>query len=47
VHPHFQRSSNELREWSYSDAAGKYATAGAQSKAAVQAAIDRYQARKG
>src|SRR5215468_7797117 len=47
VHPHFQRYSNELREWSYSDAAAKYATAGAQSKAAVQAAIDRYQARKG
>jgi limonene 1,2-monooxygenase len=47
VHPHFQCDSNELREWSYSDAAAKYATAGAQSKAAVQAAIDRYQARKG
>jgi limonene 1,2-monooxygenase len=47
VHPHFQRESNELREWSYHDAADQYATAGAQSKAAVQAAIDRYQARKG
>ena len=47
VHPHFQRDSNELREWSYGDAAAKYTTAGAQSKAAVQAAIDRYQGRKG
>jgi limonene 1,2-monooxygenase len=47
VHPHFQRHSNELREWSYNDAAAKYTTAGAQSKAAVQAAIDRYQGRKG
>jgi len=47
VHPHFQRHSNELREWSYDDAAAKYATAGAQSKAAVQAAIDQYQGRKG
>jgi len=46
VHPHFQRDSNELREWSYSDAAAKYTTAGAQSKAAVQAAIDQYQGRK-
>ena len=47
VHPHFQRDSNELRAWSYGDAAAKYTTAGAQSKAAVQAAIDRYQGRKG
>ena len=47
VHPHFQRNSNELRDWSYDDAKAKFATAGQQSKAAVQAAIDKYQARKG
>ncbi len=47
VHPHFQRSSNELREWSYEDASAKYASAGAQSKAAVQAAIENYQRRTG
>ena len=46
VHPHFQRNANELREWSYDDAAAKYVTAGAQSKAAVQAAIDKYQGGK-
>ena len=47
VHPHFQRNSNELREWSYADASAKYASAGAQSKAAVHAAIEKYQQRKG
>ena len=47
VHSHFQRSSNELREWSYEDASVKYASAGAQSKAAVQAAIENYQRRTG
>jgi limonene 1,2-monooxygenase len=47
VHPHFQRSSNELRERSYEDASAKYASAGAQSKAAVQAAIESYQRRTG
>jgi limonene 1,2-monooxygenase len=47
VHPHFQRDANALRVWSYDDAKAKYETAGAQSKAAVQAAIDRHQARKG
>jgi limonene 1,2-monooxygenase len=47
VHPQFQRNANELRQFSYDDAAAKYATAGAQSKAAVQAAIDRHQAQKG
>jgi len=47
VHSHFQRSSNELREWSYEDASAKYASAGAQSKAAVQAAIENYQRRTG
>jgi limonene 1,2-monooxygenase len=46
VHPRFQRNANELRQFSYDDAAAKYATAGAQSKAAVQAAIDRHQAHK-
>jgi limonene 1,2-monooxygenase len=46
VHPHFQRNANALREWSYNDAAAKYATAGAQMKAAVQAATEKYQARK-
>ena len=47
VHPHFQRNSNELRDWSYNDAKSKYETAGLQSKAAVQAAIDKHQGRKG
>jgi limonene 1,2-monooxygenase len=47
VHPHFQRNANELRVFSYDDAASKYATAGQQMKSAVQAAIDKYQASKG
>jgi limonene 1,2-monooxygenase len=46
VHPHFQRNANELRDWSYDDAKAKFESAGAQSRAAVQSAIDRYQARK-
>jgi limonene 1,2-monooxygenase len=46
VHPHFQRDANALRQWSYDDAKAKYASAGDQSRAAVQTAIDRYQARK-
>jgi limonene 1,2-monooxygenase len=46
VHPHFQRNANASREWSYNDAKSKHETAGAQSRAAVQAAIDRHQARK-
>ncbi len=46
VHPHIQRNANELRVSSYDDAKAKYATAGAQSQAAVQAAIDKYQAKK-
>ena len=46
VHPHFQRDANALRAWSYDDAKSKYETAGAQSRAAVQAAIDKYQTRK-
>ena len=47
VHPHFQRNSNALRVWSYDDATAKYATAGAQMKSAVQAAIEKHQARAG
>jgi len=47
VHPHFQRNANALRQWSYDDAKAKYASAGDQSRAAVQAAIDKYQARGG
>jgi limonene 1,2-monooxygenase len=46
VHPHFQRNANELRDWSYDDAKSKYASAGRQSQAAVQAAIDKHQRRK-
>jgi limonene 1,2-monooxygenase len=46
VHPHFQRNANELRQWSYDDAKAKYTTAGDQSRAAVQAAIDKHQAHK-
>ena len=46
VHPHFQRNANALRDFSYDDAKGKYATAGAQMKSAVQAAIDRHAAGK-
>jgi limonene 1,2-monooxygenase len=46
VHPHFQRGSNSMRVHSYDDAKIKHETAGKQSQAAVQAEIDRYQARK-
>lgn len=46
VHPHFQRNANALRDFSYDDAKGKHATAGAEMRNAVQAAIDRHQARK-
>jgi len=46
VHPHFQRNANELRDWSYVDAKSKYGSAGAESQAAVQAAIARHQARR-
>jgi limonene 1,2-monooxygenase len=46
VHPHFQRNANALRDFSYDDAKAKYATAGAQMKAAVQAATEKYQAGK-
>jgi limonene 1,2-monooxygenase len=44
VHPQFQRDANALRQWSYDDAKSKYETAGVASRAAVQAAIDTYQA---
>jgi len=47
VHPHFQRQSNSLRQWSYDDANTKRASAGMENQAAIQAAIDKYQARKG
>lgn len=47
VHPHFQRGSNSMRVHSYDDAKAKHETAGKQSQAAVQAAIDQYNARKG
>jgi hypothetical protein len=46
VHPQFQRDANALRQWSYDDAKSKYETAGVASRAAVQAAIDKYQAGK-
>ena len=47
VHPHFQCNANELRDWSYTDAKSRYESAGNQSRAAVQAAIDKHhQARK-
>jgi len=45
VHPHFQRNANALRQWSYDDAKAKYSSAGDQSRAAVQAAIDKHQRR--
>jgi limonene 1,2-monooxygenase len=47
VHPHFQRGSNRMRVQSYDDAKGKHETAGKESQAAVQAAIDQYAAKKG
>ena len=47
VHPHFQRQSNYLRQWSYDDATKKHETAGADSAKAVQSEIDKYNAAKG
>jgi limonene 1,2-monooxygenase len=44
VHPHFQRRSNAQRVWSYDDAAAKHATAGGESKRAVEVEIERYKA---
>jgi limonene 1,2-monooxygenase len=46
VHPHFQRDANASRRWSYDDAKSKHESAGAESRAAVQAATDRYKTRK-
>jgi len=46
VHPHFQRNANALRDWSYTDAKGKHATAGMEMQKAVQSAIDKYRAGK-
>ena len=43
VHPHFQRASNSLRQWSYDDAKTKHETAGAESKAAVLKEIEKYE----
>ncbi|MEZ5851615.1 MAG: LLM class flavin-dependent oxidoreductase [Hyphomicrobiaceae bacterium] len=47
VHPHFQRMSNGLREWSYNDAKVKHETAGAESQAAVMKEIEKYNEAKG
>lgn len=46
VHPHFQRGMISWRQRAYDDAAEKYATAGAASKAAVEAAIAKHGAAK-
>jgi limonene 1,2-monooxygenase len=46
VHPHFQRNANGLRQFSYDEAAAKYATAGQQMKDAVLAATAKYEAEK-
>ncbi len=47
VHPHFQRASNSLRQWSYDDATAKHETAGAESAQAVMREIERYNEAKG
>jgi limonene 1,2-monooxygenase len=47
VHPHFQRNSNGLRQWSYDDAAKKHDSAGAESKSAVLGEIEKYEKAKG
>ena len=47
VHPHFQRQSNALRIASYDDATAKHATAGQESKAAVEREIERYNEARG
>jgi limonene 1,2-monooxygenase len=47
VHPHFQRQSNTLRNFSYDDAKAKHVTAGAESQQAVQSEIDKYNRAKG
>ena len=45
VHPHFQSSLSQ-RKGSYDDAAAKYKTAGEQSRAAVEAAIEKHGAKR-
>jgi limonene 1,2-monooxygenase len=47
VHPHFQRQSNTLRNFSYDDAKAKHETAGEESKQAVLTEIERYDQAKG
>jgi len=47
VHPHFQRQSNGLRVASYEDARAKHETAGAESRQAVNAEIDKFNLAKG
>jgi limonene 1,2-monooxygenase len=47
VHPHFQRQSNALRNFSYDDAKAKHKTAGEESKQAVLTEIERYEQAKG
>jgi limonene 1,2-monooxygenase len=47
VHPHFQRSANSARVFSYDDAKVKHETAGMESQQAIQREIDRYKAKKG
>ncbi|HRD75700.1 MAG TPA: LLM class flavin-dependent oxidoreductase [Hyphomicrobiaceae bacterium] len=47
VHPQFQRQSNALRISSYHDAKLKHETAGAQSRDAVNAEIDKYNKARG
>jgi len=42
VHPHFQRQANARRVWSYDDAAAKHASAGVESRQAVEAEIERH-----
>jgi limonene 1,2-monooxygenase len=46
VHPHFQRQSNTLRNFSYDDAKTKHATAGAESAQAVLGEIEKYERAK-
>ncbi len=47
VHPHFQRNANGMRVKSYDDAALTHKTAGAESQAAVKAAIETHEAQTG
>jgi limonene 1,2-monooxygenase len=47
VHPHFQRSANSQRVFSYDDAKVKHETAGMESQQAIQREIDKYKAKNG